>query len=402
MSSGRSSARNPGLCARPVPCVTRSAARPAATTGRERSAPCWPCFGCRPRPALLAVLSLVGAAVGSVSGGSTTARRCSHVRRGMSARRIQLGSRRFQTPLAGPPLRPARAVSASSGCRQRSLPSGCTAGIRTAGSGRPPMPPSSGSSPRTGSRPTVSWARATATAIRPRPRGRRGAGRRRHPCPGARCGAGFGPADGARGEGRRARSPPPSMMCAGGTDRRRGRPGLRAPRCRRPGERPRRALARGHCSGCSPRTSTSFRPAGRACRWRSPTSAGATASSTATSPATATSSIRWRASPPSLPRSPPATWMWLVASPMRWSAAPSPSGGCVVWEYYFPFAGPDRWTSGFAQASGADALARAGQDARRRAASRVLRGVHSRRFRPPTCSRSRADRGSASTASARC
>jgi peptidoglycan hydrolase-like protein with peptidoglycan-binding domain len=38
-----------------------------------------------------------------------------------------------------------------------------------------------------------------------------------------------------------------------------------------------------------------------------------------------------------------------------------PEGGAVVWEYYFPFGGPDRWTSGFAQAAGADSLARAGK-----------------------------------------
>jgi peptidoglycan hydrolase-like protein with peptidoglycan-binding domain len=37
-----------------------------------------------------------------------------------------------------------------------------------------------------------------------------------------------------------------------------------------------------------------------------------------------------------------------------------PSGGAVVWEYYFPFQGPARWTSGLAQAAGAQALARSG------------------------------------------
>jgi len=37
-----------------------------------------------------------------------------------------------------------------------------------------------------------------------------------------------------------------------------------------------------------------------------------------------------------------------------------PLGRARVWEYYFPFGGPARWTSGFAQAAGADALARAG------------------------------------------
>jgi peptidoglycan hydrolase-like protein with peptidoglycan-binding domain len=50
-----------------------------------------------------------------------------------------------------------------------------------------------------------------------------------------------------------------------------------------------------------------------------------------------------------------------------------PIGRTLVWEYYFPFAGPDRWTSGFAQAAGADALARAGKmlgDARISSAAR--------------------------------
>ncbi|MGH3092450.1 MAG: peptidoglycan-binding protein, partial [Gaiellaceae bacterium] len=37
-----------------------------------------------------------------------------------------------------------------------------------------------------------------------------------------------------------------------------------------------------------------------------------------------------------------------------------PSGGAVTWEYYFPFQGPARWTSGLAQAAGAQALARSG------------------------------------------
>ena len=36
-----------------------------------------------------------------------------------------------------------------------------------------------------------------------------------------------------------------------------------------------------------------------------------------------------------------------------------PAGRGRVWEYDFPFGGPARWTSGFAQAAGADALARA-------------------------------------------
>jgi peptidoglycan hydrolase-like protein with peptidoglycan-binding domain len=38
-----------------------------------------------------------------------------------------------------------------------------------------------------------------------------------------------------------------------------------------------------------------------------------------------------------------------------------PAGAGRVWEYDFPFGGPDTWTSGFAQAAGADALARASQ-----------------------------------------
>jgi hypothetical protein len=36
-------------------------------------------------------------------------------------------------------------------------------------------------------------------------------------------------------------------------------------------------------------------------------------------------------------------------------------GHSLRWEYYFAFGGPERWTSGFAQAVGADALARAAQ-----------------------------------------
>jgi D-glucuronyl C5-epimerase C-terminus/Putative peptidoglycan binding domain len=37
-----------------------------------------------------------------------------------------------------------------------------------------------------------------------------------------------------------------------------------------------------------------------------------------------------------------------------------PSGDALAWEYFFPFGGPPRWTSGLAQAVGAQALARAG------------------------------------------
>jgi D-glucuronyl C5-epimerase C-terminus/Putative peptidoglycan binding domain len=35
-----------------------------------------------------------------------------------------------------------------------------------------------------------------------------------------------------------------------------------------------------------------------------------------------------------------------------------PAGDTLIWEYYFPFGGPSRWTSGFAQAVAAQALAR--------------------------------------------
>jgi len=37
-----------------------------------------------------------------------------------------------------------------------------------------------------------------------------------------------------------------------------------------------------------------------------------------------------------------------------------PTGNALAWEYFFPFGGPSRWTSGLAQAVGAQALARAG------------------------------------------
>jgi hypothetical protein len=37
------------------------------------------------------------------------------------------------------------------------------------------------------------------------------------------------------------------------------------------------------------------------------------------------------------------------------------SGRALVWEYYFPFGGPSRWSSGFAQAIAAQALARSGK-----------------------------------------
>jgi hypothetical protein len=37
-----------------------------------------------------------------------------------------------------------------------------------------------------------------------------------------------------------------------------------------------------------------------------------------------------------------------------------PVGNALAWEYFFPFGGPSRWTSGLAQAAGAQAFARAG------------------------------------------
>ncbi|MGH2996190.1 MAG: D-glucuronyl C5-epimerase family protein [Gaiellaceae bacterium] len=38
-----------------------------------------------------------------------------------------------------------------------------------------------------------------------------------------------------------------------------------------------------------------------------------------------------------------------------------PAGDALTWEYFFPFGGPSRWTSGFAQATAAQALARSGK-----------------------------------------
>jgi len=51
----------------------------------------------------------------------------------------------------------------------------------------------------------------------------------------------------------------------------------------------------------------------------------------------------------------------LAASPTPCWRARYPRVGPSSWEYDFPFGGPDRWTSGFAQAAGADSLARAGK-----------------------------------------
>jgi hypothetical protein len=56
-----------------------------------------------------------------------------------------------------------------------------------------------------------------------------------------------------------------------------------------------------------------------------------------------------------------------------------PDGEGLVWEYYFPFGGPARWTSGFAQAVAADSLSRAGtlvgDDALVEAARRAFRAI---------------------------
>jgi peptidoglycan hydrolase-like protein with peptidoglycan-binding domain len=56
-----------------------------------------------------------------------------------------------------------------------------------------------------------------------------------------------------------------------------------------------------------------------------------------------------------------------------------PSGKGLLWEYYFPFGGPQHWTSGFAQATAAQALARSAKllgDARLRSrAQAAFRGL---------------------------
>jgi len=63
-----------------------------------------------------------------------------------------------------------------------------------------------------------------------------------------------------------------------------------------------------------------------------------------------------------------------------------PEGGGLVWEYYFPFGGPPRWTSGFAQAIAADSLSRAGRllgdAALVDAARRAFRAIPERLARP--------------------
>ena len=57
-------------------------------------------------------------------------------------------------------------------------------------------------------------------------------------------------------------------------------------------------------------------------------------------------------------------------------------GGTLTWEYYFPFGGPSRWESGFAQAVAAQALARTaelvGDKRRLSAARRAFRGLSTR------------------------
>jgi hypothetical protein len=57
-------------------------------------------------------------------------------------------------------------------------------------------------------------------------------------------------------------------------------------------------------------------------------------------------------------------------------------GGTLMWEYYFPFGGPSRWESGFAQAVAAQALARTaehvGDQRRLSAARRAFRALASR------------------------
>ena len=57
-----------------------------------------------------------------------------------------------------------------------------------------------------------------------------------------------------------------------------------------------------------------------------------------------------------------------------------PVGKALTWEYYFPFGGPTRWTSGLAQAAGAQALARAGALLGDPDVSRLARGAY--RFIP--------------------
>ena len=63
-----------------------------------------------------------------------------------------------------------------------------------------------------------------------------------------------------------------------------------------------------------------------------------------------------------------------------------PRGGALYWEYRFPFGGPPRWTSGFAQAVAAQSLARAsnllGDPSLARAAYRAFRAVRQSFLRP--------------------
>jgi hypothetical protein len=63
-----------------------------------------------------------------------------------------------------------------------------------------------------------------------------------------------------------------------------------------------------------------------------------------------------------------------------------PRRGALYWEYTFPFGGPSRWTSGFAQAVAAQALARAGallaDPSLERAAYRSFRAITQSLLRP--------------------
>jgi peptidoglycan hydrolase-like protein with peptidoglycan-binding domain len=53
-----------------------------------------------------------------------------------------------------------------------------------------------------------------------------------------------------------------------------------------------------------------------------------------------------------------------------------PVGNALTWEYYFPFGGPTRWTSGFAQAVAAQAFARAADLTGRQALLSTARAAH--------------------------
>ena len=55
-----------------------------------------------------------------------------------------------------------------------------------------------------------------------------------------------------------------------------------------------------------------------------------------------------------------------------------PEDDTLVWEYYFPYGGPPRWTSGFAQGVAAESLARAGALVADRSFSEAARGRSAR------------------------